>query len=110
MSVSDSRADDPRLAAAIREIEDLIRKRYPTASFSVSHGEDPEGTYLTAVVDVADADEVVDVFIERLLELQIEEELPLYVIPVETPERVARALEERRRAMAAGRFLPPRSI
>lgn len=107
MSVSDRQVDDPRLAAAIQEMKDLIRGRYSAASFSVTHGDDPEGTYLTAVVDVADADEVVDVFIERLLELQIEEELPLYVIPVETPERVASAFAERRRAMAAGHILPP---
>ncbi|HUZ02526.1 MAG TPA: hypothetical protein VMU89_19435 [Thermomicrobiaceae bacterium] len=102
--MNDVQADDPRLVGAVQETKDLIWERCPTASFSVTHGEGPEGTYLTAVVDV-------DVFIERPLTLQVDEELPLYVIPNETPERVARAYAERCRAMiAGGRSLPPLSL
>ncbi len=35
-----------------------------------------------------DTDAVVDIFIDRLLDLQVEEQLPLYVIPVRPLERV----------------------
>jgi len=30
-----------------------------------------------------------DVFIDRLIDMQVEERLPVYVVPVHTPERVA---------------------
>jgi hypothetical protein len=40
------------------------------------------GTYLIVRIDVEDPDEVVDVYAEKLLSLQVDEELPLYIIPV----------------------------
>lgn len=73
---------DPQMQRALAELRELIRQHYPTATFQITHGDDPEGTYLLAIVDVADPDAVVDVFIERLLEWQIEAELPVYVIPL----------------------------
>jgi hypothetical protein len=72
-----------RARRAISELKTLIRRKYPNALFTVSHGEDPEGIYLHAVVDVADIDEVIGVFGDRLLEMQVEEGLPVYVIPLE---------------------------
>jgi len=42
-------------------------------------------------VDVEDTDEVVDVFMDRLLEMEIEEGLPVYVIPIRPIERAVRA-------------------
>ena len=80
---------DSRTLQAIDEIEGLIRASYPNATFDVGHGEDPDGTYLRATVDVDEMDQVVDVFIDRLVELQVDEVLPLYVIPLEP---VGRAL------------------
>ncbi len=80
---------------AIAEMENLIKTQYPSASFTVSKGDDPEGTYLTATVDVEDTDEVMDLYIDRLLSLQVDEGLPLYVIPVRPPERVAELLKIR---------------
>ena len=79
---------DPRIQAALAELRGLIREAYPAARFDVTRGDDPEGIYLTATVDVDDAEEVVDVFLDRLLELQIEDGLPVYVIPVEPLDRV----------------------
>src|SRR5215216_6030568 len=90
-------ADDPRVQAAVAELQHLIRSRYPTATFVVGEGwDDPEGVYITATVDLDDPDEVVDLIVARLLELQIDEGLPVYVIPIRTPERVAARLEARR--------------
>ena len=77
-----------RLAAATAEMEELILSRYPNATFEVALGDDPEGTYLTATVDVEDTDEVFDVVVERLLEMQVEESIPLYVLPVRPIERI----------------------
>lgn len=44
----------PRIAEALVELQELISSRYPGAAFSISDGEDPEGFYLTATVDVED--------------------------------------------------------
>ncbi len=72
----------PRLEEAIAELRELIASHYPDATFVVSEGDDPVGIYLTATVDVEDMGEVVDVFLDRMVDLQIDEELPIYVVPV----------------------------
>ncbi len=96
---------DPRLQQAIEEIQGIIAEHYPTASFSVDPGFDPDGTYLTATVDVDDTDEVYDLVIHRLGQLQVEEGLPLYLSVVPTPERLERLLTEHR--AGATRLNPP---
>ncbi|MDP9362709.1 MAG: hypothetical protein M3Q10_00515 [Chloroflexota bacterium] len=84
--------DHPKMQAAIYEMETLIRARYPDAVFAVGYGYDPYGVYLDATVDVDDTDEVVEAYIDRLLELQLEQHLALHVIPLYTPERNAAIL------------------
>jgi hypothetical protein len=80
----------PPMRQALKELEGIIGHRYPTATFDISRGEDdPEVVHLTTTVDLDDPDEVLDLVITRVMKLQVEEKLPLYVIPVRTPERVA---------------------
>jgi hypothetical protein len=79
--------NDPRIQDAIKELQGIIRERYPEADIVVGYGEEPVGIYLTATVDVEDTDEVTDLYIHRLVELQVEEQLPVYVIPVRLLER-----------------------
>jgi hypothetical protein len=102
---------DPRRKQAVQELSGLIRERYPTAVFDVEPGEDdPEVTHLTTTVDVDDPDDVVDLVIDRMLELTIDEGVPVYVIPIRTPERVAKLLKEertRRYPPAIPVFRPP---
>ena len=62
---------DPRIRQALVELRAMVREQWPEASFEVSRGEDPEGIYLDATVDTEDTDEVMDVVIDRLLELQV---------------------------------------
>lgn len=99
MSRERARAIDlnPRMQRALDDLKRMIQQKYPTAAFEVSVGDDPEGVYLTPIVDVEDTEEVFDVVVGRLLELQIEEKLPLYVVPVRPIERV---LEEMRAQQA----------
>jgi hypothetical protein len=78
-----------RMQQAIEELRTEILEKYPSASFEVAHGDDPDGIYLTAEVDVDDTLDVFDVVVHRLVSLQVEEGLPLYVVPVQTPERIA---------------------
>ena len=81
---------DNRLREAIAELQATISRQYPDARFTVSHPEDePAGLELTAIVDVDDPDEVLDIVIERVIELQIDAGLPIHVVPIRIPERVA---------------------
>jgi hypothetical protein len=82
MSVERVVLDDPRLLAAVSELRELIAARYPEATFELTSGDDPPGLYLIPVVDVCDTDEVAEVVADRLLALQVDEELPVYVFPV----------------------------
>ena len=96
----------PRIEEAIEELKGLIASRYPGTTFAVGEGDDPEGVYLTATVDVDDRGEVIDLFVDRLVELQVEEGLPIFVVPVRTPERNAALLAQLQGAAAAALPLP----
>jgi len=86
---------DSRVQAALAELRELIGKRYPLSTFEVFRGEDPDGMYLRATVDVEDSDAVLDVVIDRLYEFQVEQELPVYVIPVRPLARIMQELHTR---------------
>jgi hypothetical protein len=80
---------DPRIASAVDELQTLIRQRYPDAQFEVVRDrDDPTAIHLTTTVDTDEPDDVVDVVIDRLLELQVEERLPIHVIPLLPFERL----------------------
>jgi hypothetical protein len=90
MSVAHAPELHPRMQRAVEELQGLIARRYPDAQFRVGPSQDdPAIVHLTATLDVDDTEEVVDLVIDRMMELQIEEGLPIYVIPLRTPERVA---------------------
>jgi hypothetical protein len=80
--------DTPHMQAAILELQGLILQHYPNTTFDVVHGDDPTGVYVLATVDVEDTEAVVDVYIDRLLELQIDSGLAIYVVPVRPLARV----------------------
>jgi len=82
------------MQAAIRQIEELIRAKYPEATFVAECGDDPFAVYLVATVDVEDTDDVVDLYVDRLVDLQLEHGLRLHVLPLRTPERIAALLRE----------------
>ena len=84
----------PRMEEAVHELKSLITERFPQASFVVEEGFDPKGTYLVTTVDIADTDEVIDVVGDRLVELQVEEGLPVYVTPLRPIKRVIAQLRE----------------
>ncbi len=77
----------PRLEEALDELKGLIANHYPEALFNVGEGEDPDGLYLTVTVDVEDMGDVVNTFLDRLVDLQVEDELPIFVVPVRPLER-----------------------
>ncbi|MGI8977205.1 MAG: hypothetical protein ACR2GS_10850 [Thermomicrobiales bacterium] len=79
----------PKMQAAVDELQELIRSHYSETTFTVGDADDPDSVYMRAVVDVDDTDEVTDVLIDRLVDLQVDENLPIYVVTVRTPERIA---------------------
>lgn len=88
----------PRMKDAVQELKDLITERFPQAGFVIEEGVDPEGIYLVTTVDIADTDEVIAIVGDRLVELQVDEGLPVYVTPLRPIERVIAHLQEREAA------------
>lgn len=68
---------------AINELKMAILGRYPDATFEVEPGEDPEGIYIITTVELEDGMEVFDVIGDRLVDMQVDEGLPIHVIPVQ---------------------------
>ena len=87
---------EPRIQNALAELQGMIAGHYPQASFEVAVGDDPEGVYLTAIVDVEDTTEVFDVVVDRLVDMQVEEDLPVYVVAERPLERVLEQLRSRK--------------
>ena len=94
----------PRMQEAIQELKRLITARFAQATFVVEEGFDPEGVYLVTSVDIVDTDEVIAVVGERLVEMQVDEGLPVYVTPLRPIERVVAELRNRETAT------PPASL
>jgi len=85
----------PAIDAALSELQERIAEGFPRATFVVEEGFDPPGVYLVATVDVADTDEVVDLVGDRLVELQVEDGLPVFLVPLRPVERVVAELRGR---------------
>ena len=81
---------------AINELKKTILGRYPEAEFEVYAGEDPEGIYLEATADVEDPDEILELVVSRVTDLNVDEGLPIYVIPGRS--RVLEELQRRSQA------------
>lgn len=77
----------PDVQAAVVELQGIIREKYPDAEFHVGIGHDSLGIYMTAIVDVEDTDEVMDLYFDRMVDIQVEEQVPLYVSTVRPRER-----------------------
>lgn len=87
---------DGRMLRAIGELRATISEKYPTATFEVSrHPEEPENVLLKATLDLEDSDEVLELVSDRLFNLQVMERIPVYVIPLHTPERVLADIQAR---------------
>jgi hypothetical protein len=96
MSLERINQNDPRIQSAVEELQGMIRGRFPQAVFTVSRGEDPDGVYLDAIVDIDDPDAVMDLVIERLFQLRVDEGLPVHVLAQRPVERSLEALRSQR--------------
>lgn len=95
--MSAERALDSRIEDALDELKETIRRRYPDARFRLgTNPEDSAIVELVTIVDAEDADQVLDVVVDRQMELQIDEGLPIFVVTERSWERVKQMLEEAR--------------
>lgn len=95
MKSTRSTGRDARMVTALAGIQAVISEHYPDATFEISEGDDPRGLYLLVTVDVEDTDDVAALYSEQLLDLQVEQRLSVYVLPVRPIERVFRELRDR---------------
>lgn len=107
MSAEQFQSLDPRAQQAVEELQGLIQQHYPAATFAVQRGEDdPAAIHLLATVDLDDTDAVLDLVIERMMAFQIEEQLPVFVIPLRPVERAHALLAAAQTRPVAGMSLP----
>src|SRR5689334_5479041 len=91
MKIDQATILEPMLQSAVNELASMIAEHYPSAVFRVSRHPDEAGTVLLdAIVDVDDTDPVNDLIFERMEQLRLDEGVPILVIPLRTPERVAK--------------------
>jgi hypothetical protein len=83
----DGNVDDEAMAF-INELKGLILSRHPEATFAISPGPDnPTAIRLHAYVDLDDPFEIADEIRDRIVDIQVDHEIPLDVAPHRTPER-----------------------
>jgi hypothetical protein len=78
----------PGMRQAVDEMKRLIRDADATVQFTLGCGEDPPGLYLRAEHSPEVDAYILDVFIPRLTDIQVDERLPLYVFPIMRDEPV----------------------
>jgi hypothetical protein len=93
----------PEIEAAVDELRGMIAERYPEATFAVQKGFHPLGVQLLVTVDIDDTDEVLSVVIDRMVDMQVNEELPVWVVPIRPRERNLAILERQQAELAAPR-------
>ena len=98
---------DASMQSALDELQESILRQYPTTTFRVRRGEDdPTIVQLVAIVDIDDTDPVLDVVMERLLELQAAG-LPIFVV-TDRPLSRTMALRDASHAASAEVVAAPR--
>ncbi len=90
----------PKVQAAIKDLKERILSKYPEAKFNVFYESpdpcDPNMILIDTIVDLEDPDEVGDFVLDRELYYQLEEKIPISVIPLRTPERVLAEMQARK--------------
>lgn len=84
----------PRFQQAIDELKGIILAKYPTTTFIASTSEENDRIiHLDATVDVDDTDDVLALVLDRMVDMQVDEGIPLYVIPQRRPIPAAASSE-----------------
>lgn len=92
----------PRAQAALDELRTMIATRYPEAAFAVYTWYESAGIYLEATVDIDDVDEVFQVVVDRLVDIQVKDGIPVYVRVNQPRERVLAQFREQQSRVVPG--------
>jgi hypothetical protein len=88
-----------QINTAIAEIKRLILQHYPDATFRVESGiDDPKAIHLVTIIDFEDTFDVLERVSERMMQIQINRGVPIFVIPMRPNERTLQMLFESRPA------------
>src|SRR5947209_362333 len=89
--------DEAGMERAIAQLKAAISEKHPTAEYNVYEGYEPVGMYLDVCVDMDpdDSFQIRDVVADLLYDIQIEQELPIYLTVSVPPARLAAQLAER---------------
>jgi len=87
--------NEPPMQHAIAEIEALVRSRHPDAVFEVFPSSNVAGVYMRIIVDIDEPDDVTALIIDRVADMQIDDELPLYPVTVRRSRRPSTEPESR---------------
>jgi hypothetical protein len=80
---------DERARRFVDELKGTILTRYPEATFEIAPGnENPTAIHLHAFVDLDDPFDVTDELLDRIVDIQVDEGVPLHVIPHRYPPRL----------------------
>src|SRR4051812_48659351 len=75
------------MRAAVGDLKSLILSRYPGAEIQVGRSPDEaDAIVLWTAIDIDDLDEVIDFTIDRVMQYQIDDGLPLWVVPIHSTE------------------------
>lgn len=94
---------DPRMRAAVAELQELILAHFPSTTFEVGEADYPDEVYMRAIVDVDDTDDVIAIFLDRLVGLPVDENLPIWVAPERIPAANHLEQKTRYRELSPGR-------
>ena len=88
MNESDLRLE-PRMTQALEELAEMIVDEFPTATFRVSRGESPNEIWLLVYADVEDTEHVLNVVIDRGIDMLVDDGLFITVLPHSRAELAA---------------------
>lgn len=73
----------PAIDAALEELKQIILAKFPDATFEVQRGiDEPDSFELDTIVDLEDGGDVLDLVIDRVMDMQLNDGLPIHVIPL----------------------------
>ena len=84
-----------KIERAAEELKAIIRAAYPAAQFQLARAADDRDAWnLRTLVEADDLDDVSALTKDREIDMLVEENVPLYVIPTRGRERFARHVAE----------------
>lgn len=92
---------EPGMESAVEELKSAVLEHYPDATFALRSGDDPEGLFVVATIDVEDSTDVIAAISNQLFDIQVERYLPVYVVALRPIPDVAAANVQRRDSAVA---------